>query len=108
MATVPPSRAGLFENGANTFWLGQFDSSDRRPTLPFRKLPESHGSQRSPVPNFQCSFNQTDLRGATNNFGFQKQYPADERIRGVCENLLSAYRASGCLVYLDAASFLIS
>src|SRR5439155_2515490 len=38
-------------------------------------------------------YNKGDLRGAYQQFSaFKNSYPAEERLRGVCENLLAAYQ----------------
>src|SRR6185436_10596883 len=39
-------------------------------------------------------YNKGDLRGAYQQFSaFKQSFPADERLKGVCENLLSAYQS---------------
>src|SRR4030081_3948179 len=102
----PPSRSQAYlQTGRTQFGLGQFDQAIAAYQSLAANYPNTPGAQEAQFQIIQCYYNKGDLRGAYQQFSaFSNTYPADERIRGVCENLLSAYQGqAGASSTLHAA-----
>jgi TolA-binding protein len=92
----PLRSQAYLKTGQTRFGLGQFDqaiAAYQSLAANYANTPEAQEAQFQII---QCYYNKGDCRGAYQQFSaFKNSYPADERIRGVCENLLSAYQGGG-------------
>ncbi len=89
-----PLRAQAYlKTGQTRFGLGQFDQAIASYQSLSANYPNTPEAQEAQFQIIQCYYNKGDLRGAYQQFSaFKNSYPADDRIRGVCGNLLSAYQ----------------
>jgi TolA-binding protein len=89
-----PLRAQAYlRTGQTRFGLGQFDQAIAAYQSLSANYPNTPEAQEAQFQIIQCYYNKGDLRSAYQQFSaFKNSYAADERIRGVCENLLSAYQ----------------
>src|SRR4030081_626363 len=102
----PPSRSQAYlQTGRTQFGLGQFDQAIAAYQSLAANYPNTPGAQEAQFQIIQCYYNKGDLRGAYQQFtAFKHSFPADNRLRGVCENLLSAYqRRAGSSAGLHSA-----
>jgi TolA-binding protein len=82
--------------GQTRFGLGQFDQAIAAYQSLAANYPNTQDAQDAQFQIIQCYYNKGDLRGAYQQFSaFKASYPADDRLRGVCENLLAAYQGQG-------------
>jgi len=93
------------KTGQTRFGLGQFDQAIAAYQSLAANYANTPDAQEAQFQIIQCYYNKGDLRGAYQQFSaFKNSFPADERIRGVCENLLSAYQGqSGAASSLHSA-----
>src|SRR4029077_15660569 len=89
-----PLRAQSYlKTGQTRFGLGQFDQAIAAYQSLSANYPNTPEAQEAQFQIIQCYYNKGDLRGAYQQFSaFKNSYPADDRIRGVCGNLLAAYQ----------------
>lgn len=81
------------KTGQTQFGLGRFDQAIAAYQSLAANYPNSPEAQEAQFQIIQCYYNKNDLRGAYQQFSaFKNSYPGDDRIRGVCENLLAAYQ----------------
>ncbi len=89
----PLRSQAYLKTGQTRFGLGQFDQAVAAYQSLAANYPNTPEAQEAQFQIIQCYYNKGDLRGAYQQFSaFKNSYPADDRIRGVCENLLSAYQ----------------
>lgn len=87
------SQAYLKTGRQTRFGLGQFDQAIASYQSLAANYPNTPEAQEAQFQIIQCYYNKGDLRSAYQQFSaFKNNYAADDRIRGVCENLLSAYQ----------------
>jgi TolA-binding protein len=101
-----PLRAQAYlKTGQTRFGLGQFDQAIAAYQSLSANYPNTPEAQEAQFQIIQCYYNKGDLRGAYQQFSaFKNSYSTDERIRGVCENLLAAYQGqAGASSTLHAA-----
>lgn len=74
--------------------LGRYDQSIAAYQSLAANYPNTPEAQDAQFQIIMSYYNKGDLRGAYQQFSaFKNSFPADERLRGVCENLLSAYQS---------------
>jgi len=101
----PLRSQAYLRTGQTRFGLGQFDQAIAAYQSLAANFPNTPEAQEAQFQIIQCYYNKGDLRGAYQQFSaFKNSYPADDRLRGVCENLLSAYQGqSGASATLHSA-----
>ena len=78
------------KTGQTRFGLGQFDQAIAAYQSLAANYPNTPEAQEAQFQIIQCYYNKGDLRGAYQQFSaFKNSYPADERLRGVCEKSCS-------------------
>ncbi len=81
------------KTGQTRFGLGQYDQAIAAYQSLVANYPNTPQAQEAQFQIIQCYYNKGDLRSAYQQFSaFKNSFPADERIRGVCENLLASYQ----------------
>jgi len=90
----PLRTQAYMRTGQTRFGLGQFDQAIAAYQSLAANYPNTPEAQEAQFQIIQCYYNKGDLRGAYQQFSaYKNNYPADnERIRGICGNLLSAYQ----------------
>lgn len=84
------------QTGRTQFGLGHYDQAVAAYRALAASYPNTTEAQEAQFQIIQCYYNKGDLHGAIQQFiAFKGTYAADERIRGVCENLLTAYEGQG-------------
>jgi len=89
----PLRTQSYLRTGQTRFGLGQFDQAIAAYQSLAANYPNTPEAQEAQFQIIQCYYNKGDLSGAYAAFSaFKNTYPADERLSGVCDNLLSAYQ----------------
>lgn len=84
--------------------LGKYDQAIAAYQSLAAHYPNTTEAQEAQFQIIMAYYNKGDITGAYQQFSaFKNTYPADERIRGVCENLLSAYQSQGTKSGLQSA-----
>jgi tetratricopeptide (TPR) repeat protein len=100
----PLRTQAYLKTGQTRFGLGQFDQAIAAYQSLAANYPNTQDAQDAQFQIIQCYYNKGDLRGAYQQFSaFKNSYPADDRLRGVCENLLAAYQGQAGASSLHSA-----